>query len=305
VVVTGAHGFIGRHVVTALETAGHDVVSIAHPDRVEDPVDRITRLADLSDPGAARAALDGAEVVVHLAARAGGIAFQQAPDRGVFGDNRSVTDNVLNAARATGTRRVFIASSLVVYLPSDEPLTEDHPLLEEEDEPSPYAWSKIVDERRALDSGLEVVVGRFGNVYGPGAPFHEERASVVHALIARCEGLAAGEPLRVWGDGSAVRSFVFVEDVARAVAMLIGPAAPGGVYNVDSGVPVTIAELAAVVASHADPVPAIEFDRSKPAGSPIRVGAIDRLRELGFEPGVALGDGIGRTVEHYRQRNSA
>jgi GDP-L-fucose synthase len=195
---------------------------------------------------------------------------------------------------------VFVASSLVVYRPAAEPLTEDYPLLESEDEPSPYAWSKIVDERAALDSGLDVVVGRFGNVYGPGAPFDADRATVVHALIARCEGLLPGESLRVWGDGTAVRSFVFVEDVAGAVVLLASDAVPAGVYNVDSGVPVTIADLAAKVASHRQPVPEVEYDRSKPAGSPLRVGSIDRLRSLGFEPRVDLTEGVSRTVEAYR-----
>ncbi|MEX2322718.1 MAG: NAD-dependent epimerase/dehydratase family protein [Acidimicrobiia bacterium] len=301
VVVTGGHGFIGRYVVAALAADGFSTVAVAHPKG--DPVDvpHESAVVDLTDAPAVDALLEGAEAVVHLAARAGGVQFQAERAAEVFRSNREITDTVVSGARRAGVSRVFLASSTVVYRSAPEPLTEDHPLLSLGDNPSPYAWSKITDEVVAswVDD-VEVVVGRFGNVYGPGAPFDAQRSTVVHALIDRAARLEAGEPLTVWGDGSAVRSFVFVEDVARAVSLILTAGAAGTAYNVDSGEAVAIRDLAAAVVAAVAPEARIVFDAAKPSGPSSRVASIDRLQDLGFQPRTSLSDGVARTVSAYR-----
>ena len=301
VVVTGGHGFIGRHVVEALASIGCDAVAIAHPkgDLVDLPGETVR--IDLSDAIAVNAVVDGADAVVHLAARAGGVQFQQERGTDVYRSNRDLTDAVLSAAQEGGVGRVFLASSMVVYRPATEPLSEQDPLLSVGDDPSSYAWSKISDEVVASwFEDLKVVVGRFGNVYGPGAPFDPERSSVVHALIDRAARLADGEPLTVWGDGSAVRSFVFVEDVADAVARVLTDGRPGTAYNVDSGEAVTVGHVAGWIVDAISPGTKVVFDPSKPSGPAMRVASIDRLRGLGFEPMVPLAEGLARTLEWYR-----
>lgn len=301
IVVTGGHGFVGRHVVTALAAAGLHPVSVVHPDGETLDLPGESVALDLVDLGALRSMVDGAEAVVHLAARAGGIQFQQRQAADVFRENRNITDAVLATASAVGVGRVFLASSLVVYRSADEPLTEDHPLLGPADAPSAYAWSKISDEAVSRwYPDLEAVIGRFGNVYGPGAPFDPQRSTVVHALIDRAARLSDGAELEVWGDGSAVRSFVFVEDVARAVVSILVSGVPGVTYNVDSGVPVTIADLAGVVREAVNPSLKIQFALDKPSGAPVRYPAINRLSALGYVPQVELSEGVAATVEWYR-----
>ena len=305
--VTGGHGFIGRHVVAALDQAGAKPVSVAqssaktHSDL---PGERIA--VDLEDGGRVAAVVEGFDFVVHLAARAGGIQFQQEGAADIFTSNRLITDNLLAACAASEVERVFIASSLVTYLPSAEPLTESHAQLGPADRPNPYAWSKITDEVAAnWHADLAVVVGRFGNVYGPGAPFDPDRSTVVHALIDRAARLNDGEDLLVWGDGRAVRSFVFVGDAAQAVLIALTEGEPGEAYNIDSGVEVTVAQLASSVREVVNPSLNIVFDPSKPAGAPYRVASIDKLDTVGNRPAVALDDGLRQTVQWYRETVSS
>jgi GDP-L-fucose synthase len=301
VIVTGGHGFIGRHVVNRLAAVGAEVSAVHVPGTLPAADLPGNSLAvDLEDAEQVAAACVGAQAVVHLAARAGGIQFQSAGDDTVFATNRRMTDNVLDAASRRGISRVFLASSMVIYRPSDQPIGEDHPQLDPSDYPSPYAWSKIVDESAAVRyPQLEVCIGRFGNVYGPGGSFDPERSTVVHALIDRALRSTTGE-LTVWGDGTAVRSFVFVEDVARAVVLILGAGAPGTAYNVDSGVGHTIAEVAAAVRDAIDPALRLSFDPSRPTGPQMRVGSIERLRALGFTAPVGLPDGLRETIAWRR-----
>ena len=300
--VTGGGGFIGGHVMDALAGCGAEPIAVVQAGvngRIPPVGSSVS--ADLEDPDAVSRVLDGAELVVHLAARAGGIAFQRSADPAVFTVNRRITDNVLGAASAAGVKRVFLASSLVTYRASDETLTEDHPKLSVEDRPSPYAWSKITDEVVAeWHPDVETVVGRFGNIYGPGANFAGADATAVHALISRAVNLRNGEELEVWGDGKAVRSFVFVRDAADAVLTILASAPSGSTYNVDSGVPVTIAELATVVRDAVNPTLRLRFDASRPSGRPYRVPSVAALASLGFTAPTTLHNGVRVTVEWFK-----
>ena len=241
---------------------------------------------DLEDRQGIIDAVHGADMVVHLAAHAGGIQFQQGGGEEVFASNRLITDNLLAACAASDVKRIFLASSLVTYRPAAERLTESHPQLGPRDRPDPYAWSKITDEVVASwHPGLDTVVGRFGNVYGPGASFDPEKSTVVHALIDRAATARRWRGSEWSGvTASAIRSFVFVEDVAEAVLVALTKGEPGEAYNIDSGVEVTIAELATTVRDAVNPSLNLVFDPSKPAGPPYRVASIDKLGTLGFAP---------------------
>ena len=305
VLVTGGHGFIGRHVVAALAEAGANPVSVVQTGTVLSALPGETITLDLEDRDRVKEAVGAVDMVVHLAARAGGIQFQQEGAGDVFSSNRLITDNLLASCAGSKVERLFLASSLVTYQASSEPLTESHPQLGPVDRPHPYAWSKITDEVVASWHQINTVVGRFGNVYGPGAPFDPVRSTVVHALIDRAAKLGDGDDLVVWGDGSAVRSFVFVEDAARAVLIALTNGVSGEAYNIDSGVPVTIAELATVVRDQVNPSLNLSFDPSQPAGVPYRIAAIDKLGEVGYAPTVGLEEGVKRTVGWYREKVSA
>jgi nucleoside-diphosphate-sugar epimerase len=303
VLVTGGHGFIGQHVVAALARAGTNPVSVAQSGGTmlaDQPGESIA--LDLEDWDRLKEVVGGVDGVVHLAARAGGIQFQAEGESDVFSSNRLITDNLLAACAEAKVRRVFLASSLVTYLASSHPLTESDPQLGPANRPDPYAWSKITDEVVASwHRELDIVVGRFGNVYGPGAPFEPDRSTVVHALVDRAAKLGDGEDLVVWGDGTAVRSFVFVEDAADAVLIALADGAHGEAYNIDSGVEATIAQLATAVRDQVNPTLNLIFDPARPTGTSYRVASIAKLSAIGYAPRINLEEGLRRTVDWYRE----
>ncbi len=307
VLVTGGHGFIGRHVVAALARAGAAPLSTVHPEGSLVPdLPGENLWVDLEDPDQANEAIKGADIVVHLAARAGGIQFQQSDDANTFTANRRITDNVLTASVRANVGRVFLASSSVIYRPSVEPIAESWPVLSPVDLPDPYAWSKVTDEVVARwHEQLDTVTGRFGNVYGPGASFDPSRSTVLHALIDRAARADDGEDLVIWGEGSAVRSFVYVGDAAMAVLISLRDGRAGDTYNIDSGHGVTVAELAEMVRDEVNPSLGLRFDRTKPAGTRFRVGSIAKLEALGYAPSVSLQDGVHRTFAWYRASNAS
>lgn len=297
VAVTGAGGFIGAWLCRELIQRGHSVrgISLELPTRSVDGVDyRVVQLG-----AGANLDLTGIDVVIHLAARAGGLLAQSSHHEEVFQANTSATRAVLEAARGV-CRRVFLASSAVVYAPSARPLGEDSPLVGANDSPSGYTWAKVCDEvaGRWFGDRLEVVIGRFTNIYGPGG---HGRGTVIHDLVERALSPAGGKPLTVWGDGTAVRSFIYVEDAARLIADL-ATGDSTGVFNVDSGESTTIALLAQMVAGAVSPTMEVVFDTSKPGGQPFRVLDVTKVTELGFEARVGLPEGVGRLVAYERER---
>lgn len=293
VAVTGGSGFIGRRVVDALHARGAEVAGF-----------EADLLAD--DLGGW---LDGASAVVHLAARSGGIAFQGTEHVDVFRENVTMTERVLRAAAATGVRRVFLASSGVVYSASaGELLDESAPTVRpERDAISGYAWSKLTDEQLgrwiASATGLEVVCGRFTNIYGPGGPFGVAGETVVHSLVRKAVAArAAGTDLEVWGDGSAVRDFLYVDDAAAGVLQALTTGAPCEVYNIAAGVSTSIADLAGSIQRIVAPDARLRFDASMPSGPAHRVLDASRLHRTGWAPQVDLEEGIRRTVRWWEQR---
>ncbi|MEZ5175719.1 MAG: NAD-dependent epimerase/dehydratase family protein [Acidimicrobiia bacterium] len=302
VAVVGGSGFIGRAVVGALRNADAVPVVVGKDDPADSDIE--FHAADALDLRQMEAALYGCDAVVHLAARSGGIQMQN--EAGVFDENRAMTDTVLEASRRAGVQAVFLASSQVVYRDSTEPIPEEAPIVSSWDQPSQYAWSKATDEVVGRwwgeASGIRLVIGRFGNIYGPGASYDDERSTVIHALVRRFGTAVPTDPVVVWGDGSAIRSFLFVDDAGRAVVDVLRGGESGSAYNIDSGEGITIADLASIVRDTVSERLAIAYDGSKPVGVPYRVGSVARLQALGWVPRVSLRDGIRTTLADYRRR---
>jgi len=307
VLVTGGHGFIGSAVVRHLAAAGAHVVAPARPGTLRSDLPCEAAELDLREAGALDEAARGAALVVHLAARSGGVQFQEGLADDVLDENRALTRAVLRAAAKAGVRRVFLASSGVVYAAgAGETLTEDADTVAPgKGSVSAYAWSKLTDEVAAAWSDVDVVVGRFTNVYGPGGTFDPERSTVVHALAARAVATPPGEPLVVWGDGSAVRSFLHVDDAARAVLAVLRHGEAGAAYNVDSSRATSIRGLAELVRDAVDPALRLVFDADRPSGPSRRVLDASRLGELGFRAEVSLETGVAQVVADYRASRSA
>jgi GDP-L-fucose synthase len=309
-VVTGGSGLVGRAVVAALTEMGASVTSLqrSKPAAGMDGVRYVQ--ADLRRPGSLAGLVRRGDTVVHLAAAVGGIQLQQAGAIDVLLTNRDITRNVLGAAAEGFADRVFVASSAVVYARSDADLIrEDAPLRRPgSDRITAYEWSKIDDEvvaRLYHDAGaFDLVVGRLTNVFGEHGSFDPGRSSVVHDLIRRaCTSDGTGA-LEVWGDGSAVRSFLYEADAGAAVASVTALGASGGTYNIDSGEAVTIRRLATDIRDLVDPSLELRFRDDMPEGTPRRVLDGTALAGLGFRCSMPFERALERTVRAYQHERS-
>ncbi|MGK5553581.1 NAD-dependent epimerase/dehydratase family protein [Actinomadura kijaniata] len=301
VLVTGAAGFIGSHLVDRLLADGHEVAGVddlSTGSNVRDDID-LWRL-DVADPAlAARVEAFGPEVVCHLAA--------QVSVRVSVGDpladartNVVGTANVLESARRAGARKVVFASSCAVYgVPDALPVPSGAALRPA----SPYAASKVSGEiylqtYRALH-GLDYTTLTLANVYGP-RQTPEGEAGVVSIFT---DALLTGKPTRVFGDGGQTRDYVYVLDVVDAFARAAGEGGGGRRLNVGTGLQTTDRELHSLVAEAAGAP-------DEPAFAPPRLGDLpamavdpaDTRDALGWEPRTALRDGLAATVAWARER---
>jgi UDP-glucose 4-epimerase len=305
ILVTGGAGFVGSHLAGRLLRLGHDV-------RVIDnfSTGRRGNLAALA-PGAelvegdirsyerASTAVRGCEIVFHLAALPSVPRSVQDP---LTSHEANVTGllNVMLAARDARVRRLVYASSSSVYganaeLPKREEMTPA-PI-------SPYAVSKLAGEGycRAFGVvyGLETVALRYFNVYGPHQDPRSDYAAAIPNFIS---ALMAGRAPVVFGDGEQSRDFTYVDNVVDAnVLAMDAPEARGRVYNVACGERVTINEL--IVELRELLGSSVEAEYRPPRPGEVRHSLADiaaARRDLGYEPAVALRDGLERTIEHLR-----
>ncbi len=297
VLVTGGCGFIGRHLVRELLSLGKDVTVL---DNLATSVDRSpaegARLvaADIREPAALAAALDGSDLIFHVAANASGTISIDNP-RFDFETNVVGTLNMLDAAIQMGTKRFVQVASFSVYgVPQRFPVDEGHPT-----EPFvPYGASKLAAERYALaygaTYGLDVVVGRPVAVYGPGE--NPKFALVEISRFLRWH--LNGKPIRIVGDiERKTRDFVHVSDLVQGLIIIAEKAPSGEVYNIGSGEEISMRELTEMIAevtgreAQIDAHPEITEDTYR------LVADISKLRSLGYSPRMSLRDGIADLVE--------
>jgi UDP-glucose 4-epimerase len=299
--VTGGAGFIGSHVSGALLTAGHSVAildNLSTGNRSNVPKGAELAELDVTDAGLLGGAFAriGPEVVFHLAAQ---IDVRRSVTDAGFDANTNIlgTMNVLRACTEAHVRRmVFSSTGGALYGEPLVPLTdEETPILPL----SPYGVAKYCAEQYISYyqrmCGLETVVLRYANVYGPRQdPLGE--AGVV-AIFTR--QILNGETPVIYGDGEQTRDFVFVGDVAQANMLAVS--GPQGTYNIGTGVETSVNDLVRAFAR-------VTGRRIEPEYRPARAGEVRRIaldasrarKELGWQPAVSVEDGLAQTVEWYR-----
>jgi len=295
-VVTGGAGFLGRAVVRDLEALGADV--------------RVTRSAehDLRDGAATRAALDGADVVVHLAANVGGIGFNRRNPAPLVYDNLMMVGNVFEQARQAGVAKLVSACTVCAYpkfTPApfrEDALWDGYP----EESNAPYGLAKkmmlVVSDAYRRQYGFDSCVPIVANLYGPGDNFDLEDSHVIAAMIRKyVEARDRGdETVTLWGTGTPSREFLYVDDAARALLLAAERLDTSEPVNVGTGIETRIKDLAELIHRLTGFEGETVWDSSRPDGQPQRFLDVSRARELmGFASAVSLEDGLRETIASF------
>jgi GDP-D-mannose 3', 5'-epimerase len=301
VLVTGAGGFIGHHLVTHLKQRGYWVrgVDLKYPEYTAVDADEC-ELRDLRRWDECLLATRDVDEVYALAADMGGMGFISANHGTILRNNALINIHTMEAARLQGVSRYLYSSSACIYpehLQTDADVT---PLREEDAYPAnpqdAYGWEKLVSERLcqyyADEFGMETRIVRFHNIYGPYGTYDRGREKVPAALCRKVAKARPGEAIEVWGDGEQTRSFCYVDDCVEGIYRLMQSdyLEP---LNLGTEQMVTINELARLIIDLSGKQGITLRHVEGPQGVRGRNSDNSRLRKvLGWEPGVDLETGL-------------
>jgi len=302
VTVTGGAGFLGKPVVRQLGELGALV--------------RVTRSAehDLRVAEQARDAVEGAEVVLHLAARVGGIGFNRRNPAPLAYDNTIMGTHIFEQSRLAGVRKLVAACSVCAYpkftpVPfSEDSLWDGYP----EESNAPYGLAKkmliVLSDAYRRQYGFDSCAPIMANLYGPDDNFDLEDSHVIAAMIRKfVEARERGdENVTLWGTGSPSREFLYVDDAARALILAAERLDSSQPVNIGTGIETSIRDLAATIHGLSGFEGEVVWDTSMPDGQPTRYLDVSRARELiGFEAETPLEDGLRRTIESFRGQRAS
>jgi GDP-L-fucose synthase len=300
VVVTGGTGFLGSRLTAALRERGCGAVAgLGSADYDLRRVEEAARLYRELHP----------TLVVHLAAVVGGIGANRERPAEFFFDNLSMGLHVIDQAWRAGVPKVVIAGTVCAYpkfapVPfSEEDLWKGYP--EETNAPYGLAKKALLVQAQAYRAqyGFNSIFLLPGNLYGPGDNFDPRSSHVIPALIRRCvEAVEEGrDRIEVWGDGSASREFLFVDDAVEGILRAAERYDGGEPVNLGSGREILIRDLVHTIAGAVGFTGAIAWDASKPNGQPRRQLDVSRAERLfGFKAHTSFEDGLRQTVDWYR-----
>ncbi len=300
VVVTGGTGFLGRRVVAKLLERGADVVA---PRSTE---------YDLTVPGVAEALLERYRpaTVIHLAARVGGIGYNQAQPAPLYLANLLMGTHVIEAARHAPSVEKTVLLGTVCSYPKitpvpfrEESLWEGYP----EETNAPYGVAKkahlVHAQVNAAQYGQRFAYLIPTNLYGPGDKFHPAVSHVIPALIKKAvEAVESGaDAIDVWGTGRASREYLYVDDAADAIVLAAETYEGTDPINLGTDHEVTIRETVETIARLVGFEGELRWDPTKPDGQPRRRVDATRARELrGWKPQMPFEDGLRETIAWYR-----
>ncbi|MBP0110344.1 GDP-L-fucose synthase family protein [Bradyrhizobium vignae] len=297
VFVAGHRGMVGSAVVRRLESENCTVL-VADRSEVDLAKEEPTvRWLEANRP----------EVVVHAAARVGGIAANNNFPVDFLCDNLAIELNVIRASHAVGVRRLlFLGSSCIYPKHAKQPISEDE-LLTGPLEPTNewYAIAKIAGLKMCQayrrQFGDDFVSAMPTNLYGCGDNYHPDHSHVPAALIRRFHEakLSQAPSVMVWGTGTPLREFLNVDDFADACVFLLKHYSTDLPINVGSGDELSIADFAAAVADVVGYQGKLVFDTSKPDGTPRKLLDSSRIRALGWRPKISLRSGLAAAYEDF------
>ena len=302
VFVAGHRGMVGSALVRRLQ--GEDV-EILTVDRTE---------VDLLDQALTNNwfAKMRPQVVLHAAAKVGGIIANNTLRAEFIYENLLIATNVIHASHVAGVEKLlFLGSSCIYPKFATQPLREDS-LLTNTLEPTnePYAIAKIAGLKMAQayrsQYGCDFISIMPTNLYGPGDNYHSDYSHVVPGLIRRFhEAKKTGAPnVVVWGTGTPRREFMYVDDMADACIYLMETYSHEELVNVGTGEDITIAEFAGIVSATVGYTGEVKFDSSKPDGTPRKLLDVSRLSKLGWRARTSLNDGIKLAYQAYLAEHS-
>jgi len=304
VLVTGAGGFIGHHLVKYLVARGFWVrgVDIVRP-AYEESAAHEFELLDLRRWADCLQATRGIDHVYTLAANMGGIGFIETVHAEVMHDNVLINTHMLDAARWNEVSRYFFSSSACVYATYKQETPDVTGLKEADAYPAApdneYGWEKLYSERMCLnyvkDYERVVRISRFHNIYGPLGTFDGGREKAPAAICRKVALAKSGDTIEVWGDGEQTRSFCFIDDALEGVFRLMHSDYTEPM-NIGSEERVLINTLVAMIAEIAGKIIHTEHDLTKPQGVRGRNSDNTLTRKvLKWEPKVSLADGLVKT----------
>lgn len=299
ILVTGAHGFLGAHVMKKLKDRGVPEGNISVPTHHE---------ADLRLWEDARRAVRGQEVVIHLAGKVGGIGFNQEKPAELFYDNIRMGIHLMEAARLAGVQK-FVALGTICAYPKftpvpfrEEDLWSGYP--EETNAPYGIAKKMLLVQSQAYRSqyGFPGIFLLPVNMYGPGDSFDPKKSHVIPALIRKVAEAneSKKDRIEVWGTGKATREFLYVEDAAEGILRAAERYDGAEPVNLGSGREISIRDLVMIICKSMDFRGEVHWDDTKPDGQPRRLVDTARAqREFDFEAKTDFETGLRQTIDWW------
>jgi len=303
ILITGGAGFFGSQVVRQLLERGADRENILVPRSKETDLRRWENCVSV---------VKNRDIVIHLAAKVGGIGYNQAYPADLFYDNAIMGIQLIEAARQESVGKCVVAGTICAYpkftpVPfREENLWEGYP----EETNAPYGLAKkmllVQSQAYRAQYGFNSIYLLPVNLYGPGDNFNPDSSHVIPALIKKfTEAKQNGDPfVEVWGTGAASREFLYVDDAAQGLVLAAERYNKPDPVNLGSGMEITIRDLVVLINELTGYRGEIHWDTTKPDGQPKRCLDVSRAKyEFGFEAAMPFREGLKRTIEWYLQHS--
>ncbi len=305
ITITGGKGFLGKHLVSAFRDQGCNKITV-----VDLPEFNLVTLTDVKRLYAETKP----DIVVHLAARVGGIGFNQKNPATLFYDNIMMGTQLIHEGYLHGIEK-FVALGTICAYPKFTPV----PFKEDdiwngypEETNAPYGLAKkmmlVQSQAYRRQYGFNSIFLLPVNLYGPGDNFHPDSSHVIPALIKKCvDAKRKGEgTIEIWGTGQATREFFYVEDAAQAIVAATDKYNQSEPVNIGAGFEIAIRDLAGLIVELTDYRGKILWDHTKPDGQPRRLLDTTRaLKEFGFQASTDFREGLKKTIVWYEASLSA